>query len=110
MVRAMCGAKPMDKKNNDVLKNRLGLREPVKNLATASRVRLYGHVLGTVEDNALRKAPSFKVEGQRKRERPWKTWRRQVEELIRGIELQKEDNLNRAVWVNGVKIIISERR
>jgi len=50
------------------------------------------------EDHALRKALSFKVEGQRKRGQPRKTWRRQVEEEIRGIGLWNEDALDRARW------------
>jgi len=37
-----------------------------------------------------------------------KIWRRQVEENIRGIGFTKEDALYRAIWRNGVKLIMSE--
>jgi len=63
MVRTMYGAKLMDIKNIAGLMNMLGLRETVENPARASRVRWYGHVSRREEDDALRKAPSFKVEG-----------------------------------------------
>jgi len=83
-------------KNTDESMNMLTLGETVENLAKTSRVRWYGRVLRRNEDGVLRKALSFKTEGQRKRERPRKTWRGQVEEEIRGIGLRKEDTLNRA--------------
>jgi len=73
MVRAMYVAKLVDKKNTDELMNMLGLREIVENLAKASRLRWYGHVLRRDKDDALRKALSCKVDGQRQRERPRKT-------------------------------------
>jgi len=93
-VRATCGAKLVDEKNTDELMNMLVLREIVDSLAKASRVRWYGHVLRRDEDDASSKALSFKMEGQRKRRRLRKTWRRQVEEEIKGIGLRKEDALN----------------
>jgi len=62
--------KMMDKKYTDGLMNMLGLRETVENLAKASRVQWYRHVLRRVEEDALRKVLSFKMEGQRKRGQP----------------------------------------
>jgi len=41
------------------------------------------------EEDASKKALSFKVKGQRKRGRPWKTQRKHVEGKIRGIGLQE---------------------
>jgi len=58
------------------------------------------------EDDAIRKALIFKVEGQKK---TGKTWRKQVEE-VRGIRLQKADAHNRASWRHGVELIMTERR
>jgi len=50
---------------------------------------------------------SFKVEGQRKQGQQQKIWRRQVEEEISRIGLQKKDAL---IKQNGIKLIMSERR
>ena len=61
----------------------------------------------TDEDDALRTAMSFKVEGQRKQGQQQKIWRRQVEEEISRIGLQKKDAL---IKQNGIKLIMSERR
>jgi len=75
-----------------------GLGESVTNLAKASGVRWYGHVLRRDEDDALINELRLKVEGQRKRRRPGKTWRGQIEEEIRGIGLRKKDAVDRAIW------------
>jgi len=104
-VQGVCVVKMMDKKYTDGLMNMLGLRETVENLAKASRVQWYRHVLRRVEEDALRKVLSFKMEGQRKRGQPWKIWRRQVEEEIRVIGLWKENALDWPRWRNGIMLI-----
>jgi len=80
----------------DELMNMLGLRETVENLAKASNLRWYGHVLRREEDDALRKVLSFKMEGLRKRGRRRRIFRRQAEADIRGVGLRKEDALDQA--------------
>ena len=75
MVRAMCGAKPMETKRTEDLMEMLGLKETVVQMAKANGVRWYGHVLRRDDGHDLRK-----VKGKRKRGRPKKTWKMQVEE------------------------------
>jgi len=58
-------------------------------------------------DETVRKALIFKMEGQRKRRRSRKTWRRQVDDEIRGIGLRKEDVLDWTRQRDGVKLIMS---
>ena len=53
-----------------------------------------GHVLG--------KALEFEVKGKRKRGRPKKTWKRQVEKESKSVGLEKEDAVNRVRWRVGV--------
>ena len=76
MVRTMCGVQFKDRKRSQDLVLILGLRETIDQLAMANSVRLYGHVLTW--------ALNIKVEGQRMKGRPqrsWeKTWKKQVEE------------------------------
>ena len=67
MVRAMCGAKPMEKKRTEVLMEMLGLKETVVQMAKANGVRWYGHVLRRVYGHVLRKAMEFEVKGKKKR-------------------------------------------
>ena len=55
--------------------------------------RWYGHVLRRNDGHVLRKALEFEVKGKRKRGRPKKTWKMQVE---------KEDALNQERWRVGV--------
>ena len=56
--------------------------------------------------HVLRKALEFEVKGKRKRRRPRKTWRSQVEES-KSVGLKKEDAKNQARWRVGVGEIAS---
>ena len=55
MVRAMCGAKLMEKKRTEVLMEMLGLKETVFQMAKANGVRWYRPVLRD-DGHVLRKA------------------------------------------------------
>ena len=50
------------------------------------------------EESILKKAMMLQVNGQRKRGRPKKTWKRQVEETLKKIELRVELAADRARW------------
>ena len=82
----------------------LGLKETIDRLATANGVKWYGHVLRRDDDSVLRVALNLEVTGKRKRERPKKTWKKQVEEETEKIGL-KEDALRRDKWRDGVREI-----
>ena len=66
MVRAMCGAKLMEKKRREVLMEMLGLKETVVQMAKANRVRWYGHVLRRDDGHVSRKALEFEVKEKTK--------------------------------------------
>ena len=65
MVRAMCGAKLMEKKRTEDLMEMLGL-ETVVQMAKVNGVRWNGYVLRRDDGNVLRKALEFEVKGKRK--------------------------------------------
>ena len=98
MVRAMCGQKVVDRKTTEEQMDMLGLKETIDRLATANGVRWYGHVLRRDDDSVLRVAVNLEVSGKRKRGRPKKTWRKQVEEKTEKIGLKKEDAIRRDKW------------
>ena len=79
MVIAMCGQKFVDRETTEEQMGMLGLKETIDRLVTANEVRWYGHVLGRDDDSVLRVALDLEVSGKRKRERPKKTWKKQVE-------------------------------
>ena len=66
MVRAMCGAKLMEKKRTEDLMELLGLKETDVQMAKANGVSWYGHVLRRDDGHVLRKALEFEVRGKRK--------------------------------------------
>ena len=65
MMRAICGAKLMEKKKTEGLMEMLGLREAAVQMAKANGVRWYRHVLRRDDGNVLRKALEFEVRGKR---------------------------------------------
>ena len=101
MVRAMCGAKLMERKKTEELMEMLGLKETVVQMGKANGVRWYGQV--------LRKALEFEVRDKRKRGRPKKTWKTQVEKQSKSVGLEKKDAMNRARWRVGVRKIADSR-
>lgn len=108
MVRAMCGVNLIEKKRTEELMEMLGLEETLGQMAKANGVRWYGHVLRRHEGHVLRRALEFEVVGPRKRGRPKKMWRKQVEEESRRVGMKIEDALNRARWRRGVREIATK--
>ena len=105
MVRAMCSQKVADRKTTEEQMDMLGLKETIDRLATTNGVRWYGHVLRRDDDSVLRVALNLEVSGKRKRGRPKKTWKKQVEEETEKIGLKKENALRRDKWRDGVQAI-----
>ena len=110
MVRSMCGVKLVDRKKIDELMEMLGLKETLDRMAKANRVRWYEHVIRRDDDNILKKAMMLEVNGQRRRERPKMTWRRQVEESVKKVELKIEEAGDRTRWREGVRAIAEGMR
>ena len=98
MVRAMCGAKLIEKKRTEDLIEMLGLKETAVQMAKANGVRWYGHVLRRDDGHVLRKVLEFVVRGKRKRGRPKKTWKTQMEKESKNVGLEKKDAMNLARW------------
>ena len=105
MVRAKCGQKAVDRKTTEEQMDILGLKETIDRLATANGVRWYGHALRRDDDSVLRVALDLEVSVKRKRGRPKKTWKKQVEEETEKIGLKKEDALRRDKWRDRVRAI-----
>ena len=66
MVRAMCDQKVVDRKTTEEQMDMLGLKETTDQLATANRVRWYGHVLRRDDNSVLRVALDLEASGNRK--------------------------------------------
>ena len=79
-------------------------------LAMANSVRWYGHVLSREDGHVLRRASDFEVEGHRKKGRPKRTWKKQVEEESMKVGLRIEDTFNRSKWSAGVDKIAAGLR
>ena len=110
MVRAMRGVQFKDRKGSTDLMLMLGLNKTIDQLAMASSVCWYGHVLRRENGHVLRRALDFVVEGQKKNGWPKRTWKKQVEEESVKIGLRREDALCRSKWSVGVNKIAAHLR
>ena len=79
-MRAMCGVQLKDSKRSTDLMLMLGLNETIDQLAMANSVRWNGHVLRREGGHVMRRTLDYEAEDQRKKGRPKRTWKRQVEE------------------------------
>ena len=75
MVRVMCGVQLEDRKRSMDLMLMLGLNETTYKLVIANSVRWYGHVLRR-EDGHVMRTLYFEVEGQRKKVRLKRRWKK----------------------------------
>ena len=91
MVRAICGVQFKDRKKSTDYMSMFGLSETIDQLAMANSVRWYGHVLRREGGHVMRRALDIEVEGQRKKGRPKRTWKKQVEEESVKVGLRSED-------------------
>ena len=94
MVRAVGGAKLIEKKRTEDLMEMLGLKETAVQMAKVSGVGWYGNVLRRDDGHVLRIALEVEVRGKRKPGRP----KMQVEKESKSVGLVKKDAMNRARW------------
>ena len=80
----------------------LGLNVAMDQLAMANSVRWYGHVLRREDGHILRRALDFGVDGQRKKIRPTRNLKRQVEKELMKVGLRREDARCRSKWSAGI--------
>ena len=88
----------------------LGLNETIDQLAKANGVHWYGHVLRREDDHILRWALDLEVEGQRKKWRPKRTWKKQADEESMKVGMRKKDALCRSKWSVSVNKIAAGLR
>ena len=83
----------------------LGWNETPDQLAIAKNICWYGHVLRRVDAFILTRTLDFAVEGQIKKWRPMRTWRKEVEKESVKVGLRMEDALCRSKWSVGANQI-----
>ena len=79
-------------------------------LAMENQVCWYGHVLRREDGHILRRTLDFVVEGQWKKGRPKRMWKKQVDEESVNVGLRREDALCRPKWSVGVNKIAAGLR
>ena len=82
MLRAMCGIQPKDIKRSINLMLMLGLNEIIDQMVMANSVCWHGNVLRREDGHILSRAFDLEIEGQRKKWRSKRTWKKQVEKKV----------------------------
>ena len=103
MMRAMCGELLKDRRCTDLM-FMLGCVKPWNS------VRWYGHALRREDGHVLRRALDFEVDGQRKKGKLKRAWKKLVEEESVKIGLRMEDVFCRLKWSVGVNQIAAGLR
>ena len=88
----------------------LDLKETIDLLAMANSVRWYGHVLQREHGHVLRRELHFEVEGQRKKGRPKRGWKKTGQGLSMKVGLRMEDALCHSTWSDGINKIAAGLR
>ena len=110
MVRAMCGVQLKDRERSTDLMFMLGLKETMDQLTMANSVHWYGDVLRREGGHILRRALYLEAEGQRKKVRLKRTWKKQVEEESVKVGLRRKDALCHSKWSVGINKIATGLR
>ena len=110
MVRAMYGVLLKNRKGSTVLMCLLGLDGTIDQLAMASSVCWHGHVFRRADVHVFRMAFHFEIEGQGKKGRPKRTWKKQVDEEGVKVGLRRKDAVCRSKWSVGIGMIAAELR
>ena len=105
MVRAMCGVQLKDRTRSLDFMLMLDLNETIDQLAMANSVCWNGHVLRREDGRVFRRALDLEVDGQRNKERPNRTWKKQVEQECVKAGLRREDALCQSKWIFCINFI-----
>ena len=95
-MRALGEVQLEDRKRLKDLMMMLGLNETMDQLTMANSVRWYGRILRREDGHVLRRALELEVDGQWKKGRPKRIWKKQVEEESVQFCLRKKDALCRS--------------
>ena len=105
LMGATCRVQLKDKERSKDLMLMLGLIETIDQLTMINSVCWKDHVLRRDDGLVLRMTLDFEVEGQRKKGRLKKIWKKQVEEESVKVGLGREDAHCRSKWSVGVNLI-----
>ena len=97
-LRMMCGVQLADDVSIKELMVRFGLDGTIVEVVRQGSLRWLGHVVRKEDDDCVKQAWSFEVEGSRGRGRPRLTWKGMMENLCRGLGLVLEDGYDRVKW------------
>ena len=98
MLRMMRSVQLADGTSTKELMVRLGLDCTIVEVVRQESLRWLGHVVRKEDDDCVKQAWRFEVEGSRGRERPRLTWKGMMENFCRGLGLVLEGGYDKVKW------------
>ena len=108
MVRVMARVQLKDSKRSKYLM--LALTDTIDTFPVANSISWHGHVMTREDGHVLRRTLDFEVDGERKKGRPWRTWRNQVWEESEKVGLRRKNAHCRSKWSVGNNQIVVRLR
>ena len=98
-----CGVQLANCVNKKELMVRLGLDSMIVEVVRQGSLRWLGHVVRKEDDDCVKHAWRFEIEGSRGMRRPRLTWKRMMKNFCLGLGLILEDGYNRVKWRKRVR-------
>ena len=99
----MCGVQLADGMSTKKLMVRLGLDKTIVEGVKQESLRWLGHVVRKEDDDCVKQAWSFEVDGSRGSERSRLAWKSLMENLCCGLWLDLQDAYDRVKWKKWAK-------
>jgi len=101
--RRSCRVTKMDRIRNEEIKRRMGINDDVLGYIEEKRLSWYGHVRRTDRNRWISKVTEWSPIGRRKRGRPRRSWRDEVDEAMERRNLQDGEWQDRDEWRQWLK-------
>lgn len=96
--RRSCRLTRLDRIRNDEIKRRMGVEKDVLEYIEEKRLLWYGHVRRASENRWIAKVTDWSPIGRRKRGRPRRSWRNEVDDAMERREMNEGDWQDREEW------------
>lgn len=96
--RRCCGLTRMDRVSNEEIRRRMGVDKTIITYIEEKRLQWYGHVRRAGDERWIKRVTEWSPIGRRKRGRPRRSWRDEIDDDMERRNLEDGDWENREEW------------
>lgn len=97
-LRRACRISRLEHVRNEEIRNRTNMTETISDKIEEQKLRWYGHVMRMGNERWPRRIAEYSPLRRRKRGRPRRTWKQEIEDAMRKRDLQDNDWQDRRMW------------